>query len=961
MAGENPTTKFKVDISDLKKNITEANRQVKLYRAELANASAGMKKGEETADSLTKKIEAQAKIVEAEKKKLQSLKDELDKYEKTIKDGEKVVSDLTKKHDEAAKAFGKDSDEAKALAKQLKEAQAAQERNTKAADDLRIKIINQDTAVKNAEGQAKRFADALDVLQKKEKETGDEAEKTTDGGLESFAVALGNLAANVITAAISKLGELGVAALDASKKFDEGRDNLIKATGAIGEQADELTAAYSQAAKSVVGDLGDIGSAVGEVNTRFGYTGDKLSEVSEDFLKFSNITGVDAVDAVRGVARALESSGEDLDSYGSLLDKIAAASQSSGISAGTLTEALTKNGAQMRSLGFDLDGTIALLAQFEKSGVNSETAITGLKKATGAWAKDGKDAQEELQKTITAIRNATDETKAAEIAVDAFGSKAGTELADAIRRGGFEFGSFAEIVSNASGTVSNTYEETQSGLDKISLAMQGLSVTAGEAAGALADEFGGGIVKIIDSLSGALSGDEGALTELTTAISDFIGQALNKAVDMLPGAVDFALSLVMSLADAIIDALPGAVEAIISAAETAIPKLAKFLTQLLEKLVGFVQNNLDPILSAVAGLVDIILDTLLDSEFLGKVVELAGDLVLALVDGLTGDGMEKLQAATVKLTEKLLDVLLDPAFMQKLFEAAAKIIAALVKAFVDLTPKMIGQTALFVDSIINSLLSADWAAIGEGIVNGIIGGADAVDLTAFWDDWFSGLEDIKQGLNKAKDFCLNVWQKVKDAFSTARQFFRDTFQQAWDAVKGVFSGVGSFFAGIWDTIKSQFTSIGTKIGQAVGGAFKGAINSVLATVERNLNFIPSAVNSLLDTLNALPGVSISRMNGVSLPRLAKGAIIDKATIAQVGEDGREAVIPLERNKQGLKEIAGLLAQEMGGGLPGIGGRMHGGTVVNLTQNNTSPKALSRYEIYRQTKNMLEAVKLQGAF
>jgi hypothetical protein len=52
---------------------------------------------------------------------------------------------------------------------------------------------------------------------------------------------------------------------------------------------------------------------------------------------------------------------------------------------------------------------------------------------------------------------------------------------------------------------------------------------------------------------------------------------------------------------------------------------------------------------------------------------------------------------------------------------------------------------------------------------------------------------------------------------------------------------------------------------------------------------------------------------------------------------------------------------MGGGLPGIGGRMHGGTVVKLTQNNTSPKALSRYEIYRQTKNMLEAVKLQGAF
>jgi hypothetical protein len=33
--------------------------------------------------------------------------------------------------------------------------------------------------------------------------------------------------------------------------------------------------------------------------------------------------------------------------------------------------------------------------------------------------------------------------------------------------------------------------------------------------------------------------------------------------------------------------------------------------------------------------------------------------------------------------------------------------------------------------------------------------------------------------------------------------------------------------------------------------------------------------------------------------------------------------------------------------------------VTLTQNITSPKALSRYDIYRQTKNMLQMVQLQG--
>ena len=64
--------------------------------------------------------------------------------------------------------------------------------------------------------------------------------------MQAFTVALGNLAANVITAAIKKLGELGKAAIDASKDFDDGRDALIKATGAIGSAADELTDAYSR-------------------------------------------------------------------------------------------------------------------------------------------------------------------------------------------------------------------------------------------------------------------------------------------------------------------------------------------------------------------------------------------------------------------------------------------------------------------------------------------------------------------------------------------------------------------------------------------------------------------------------------------------------------------------------------------------------------------------------------------
>lgn len=957
MPGENPTTKFKIDISDLKKNITEANRQVKLYRAELANASAGMAKGEETAESLTKKIEAQSKIVEAEKKKLEALKEELQRYEKQLESGEKEVADLTKKHEAAAKQFGADSKEAKELAKQLAEAQKAQERNGKAADDLRVKIVQQDTAVKNAEGQARRFSESLDDLQKEEKQTGDEAEKTTSGGLQAFTVALGNLAANVITAAIKKLGELGKAALSASDDFEQGRDALIRATGAVDQGADEMEAAYAKAAKSVVGDMATIGAVVGEVNTRFLYFGDDLSETATEFMRFSDITGTDAVGAVQKVAKVLNSSGIELEKYGDLLDIVAHASQASGISADTLLSSLEANGATLRAMGYTLEDSVAMLAKFEYEGVNAQTAVGGLRKAAVAWQKDGKNVNTELASTIHLISSAKDETEAAEIATNAFG-KSGTEMADAIRRGALDWSDFADILKDSSGNVDSTYNEMQRGTDKIKLAMQGLKVTAGQAMSGLVEEFGGGIENILNLVSGVLGNDDKALTELSGAVSALIGEALQKAVEALPAAIDFAVDLVTSLADAVIDVLPVALNAITSAAATALPKLITFAVTLMQKLAEFLKANLDPLLAAAGDIIAAITDTLLDPATLAALVKAAGDIVTAVVEALAGDGMESLLEAVTGIIEAIVNLLISPEYNGAFAEAGAKILAALVKALVTLTPEMIGMLYMLVENITNQLLATDWGAVGMSLVEGVLNGAQSVDLSEFWEQWFSGAEDIKAAMQSVGDFCGKIWDGIVRTWSQVSGFFRKQFTDAYNGIKSVFANIGSFFSGIWERLKGTFSGLGTKVGNAIGGAFKSAINSVLATVERNLNFIPSAVNGMLDTINQIPGVNIGRIGSISLPRLARGAIIDKPTIAQIGEAGKEAVIPLERNKRGLREIAGLLASEMGGGMY-VGGKPQGGTTVTLTQNISSPKALSQYDIWRQTKNMLQMVQLQG--
>lgn len=956
MPSENVTTKFKVDISDLKKNITEANKQVKLYRAELANASAGMAKGEETAESLTKKIEAQNKIVEAEKQKLEALKQELQRYERQLESGEKEIADLTKKHQQAADAFGEDSKEAKALAKQLADAEKAQERNANAADNLRVRIVQQDTAVKNAEGQVNRFSQSLDDLQHEEEQTGEAAQESTDGGLQAFSVALGNLAANVITAAIQKLGELGKAALDAAADFDEGRDALIRATGAVDSAADELTQAYADAAKSVTGSMSDIGAAVGEVNTRFGYFGEQLSDTTSDFMRFADITGTDAVDAVQKVAKVLTASGEPLENYADLLDKVASASQSSGIGADGLLSSLEANGAALRAMDYSIDDTIAMLAKFEEQGVNSSTVISGLKKATAAWQKEGKDANTELASAIHLIRTAADEETAAQIATEKFG-KSGTEMADAIRRGAFEFEDYADIIANSGGAVENTYEEMQSGMDKVKLAMQGLKVTAGQAMSGLVDQFGGGIENIINLLSNALSGDSSALTAFSAAVGNFIGEAIETAVKAIPDASDALFALAESLADAI----PGVIENVVQAAAKMLPKITSALLKLLNKIADFLGKNLDPLLASVSLLVDAIINTLLDPAFLSGLVDVAGRLVASLVEGLSGDGMTKLLEAANKLGAALVHLLVSPEFLSSIAGASTQIIAAIVKLLAIITPQLLALVLQLIDSISQELINADWAAIGMGIIDAVIAGAESVNLDEFWDTWFSGLEDIKTALKAVGDFCVYIWQEyIVKTFSKVTSFFKDEFTKAYNAVKNAFTGLGTFFSGIWNTIKNSFTSIGTKIGDAIGGAFKKAINAVLSTVERNLNVVPDAINNMLSTINQLPGVNISTIGRVSLPRLAKGAIVDRATIAEVGEAGKEAIIPLENNKQGLREIASLLQREMSVGMSG-GAPIQTGKTVNMTQNITSPKALSRYDIYRQTKNMLLAVQLQEDF
>lgn len=218
-----------------------------------------------------------------------------------------------------------------------------------------------------------------------------------------------------------------------------------------------------------------------------------------------------------------------------------------------------------------------------------------------------------------------------------------------------------------------------------------------------------------------------------------------------------------------------------------------------------------------------------------------------------------------------------------------------------------------------------------------------------------------------RKFWIGAWDTIVGACKTAidgiASFFSgalDLITSAWSAIKSVFSGVGGFFSGIWNTIKSVFTNIGQKVGQAVGGAFKSAINAVLRTAENILNSPINAINSLIGKINGIPGLNLKKLNTFNLPRLAQGGLAKKNNpfIAMVGDNPTQDEIISPVNT--IRKIVNEELQDVKRGLGVINGASNVNNVSNnKTVNNTfnqyitSPKTLSTLDIYRQSRNLLK--------
>ena len=162
---------------------------------------------------------------------------------------------------------------------------------------------------------------------------------------------------------------------------------------------------------------------------------------------------------------------------------------------------------------------------------------------------------------------------------------------------------------------------------------------------------------------------------------------------------------------------------------------------------------------------------------------------------------------------------------------------------------------------------------------------------------------VKAIWSKASGFFADVWNAVKEPFMVVSSWFKEIFTTAWNNIKNVFSGVKTFFTGIWDDIKTAFSGLGTKIGDAISSSVKMGINAVIGNAENIINGFFKMINGAIDIINKIPNVEVSKLAMIEFTRLAKGGVVDKPTPAVFGEDGAEAVVPLENNTGWLNKVA----------------------------------------------------------
>lgn len=179
---------------------------------------------------------------------------------------------------------------------------------------------------------------------------------------------------------------------------------------------------------------------------------------------------------------------------------------------------------------------------------------------------------------------------------------------------------------------------------------------------------------------------------------------------------------------------------------------------------------------------------------------------------------------------------------------------------------------------------------------------------------------ICERVNNIREFFRNLgewmegtfgfkWKNVFETVKNAVKAFRDCMGPIISSVQVIFMGLTNFISGV-------FSGNWRRAWFGVRQIFESIVSGLSHIFKAPLNFMIDGINKFLSGIGKIkipdwvPGVGGKGFSIPKIPRLAKGGIVSASTIANIGEAGTEAVIPLQRNTQGLDMIAEKISERL---------------------------------------------------
>lgn len=1022
MPDNNTTAKFSVDISDLKKGIQEANRQIRLANAEFKAASASMDKWSNSTSGLAAKIEQTDKVLTQQKKILNSYKQEMEqviakygenskeadnakiKYEnqraaviktqKALGDYKSALTALEKEQAESAKAAERQATAFESLEKTisgqennlsaLKSEYAnvvlEQGRNSKAAQDLASQIkelsgeLNENkTKLSEAEGAADEFDQTL--------------QDTTSGGLSVFTVAVGNLVANVLTGLINSMKDVVGNTIEVGKAFDSSMSNVAALSGATAEDLQMLRDTAKEFGSTTKFSASEAADALGYMALA-GWDAQTSASALGGVLDLAAASGMDLAAASDMVTDYMSAFGMEAQKSGYFADVMAYAQANANTNVTQLGEAFKNSAANMNAAGQDIETVTSLLAMMANQGLKGSeagTALTAVMRDMTSKMDEGAiaigDASVQVMDAEGNYRDLTDILRDVEAATNGMGDAekaaalSSTFTADSIKglnlmlnAGIDEAAKFEEELRKSDGAASDmakTMNDNLNGdLTNLGSKLEGVQI-------AMYEKFEPALrdgVDVLDKLLDAVNFVIDHSTEFIAAMAAMaagVATYLGFRTAMKVMEEGWAALTVVTKAQAAAQAILNAVTMLSPWmwVVTGIMALVAAFVVLWNKSEAFREFwiNLWETIKEVAGSVWEAISGFF-SEAWDKVQEIWGSVsewfsekweAVTEIFSAVGDTIKKIFGAIVDYFYKKFEPWI------KFYTEAWKIIAELAKGAWEIIKAVWAIVSEWFKTKVVEPVKQFFIDLWNGIKQAAsdawetIKGVWTVVSTWFNDTIIKPVSNFFTNMwNNIKKAASDAWSGIKSVFAPVAEWFEDKFRTAWQKVKDVFSTGGKIFDGIKEGIVD---------------AFKAVVNAIIRGINKVIAIPFNAINDMLDRIRNVEILDfhpfrglISRFSVPSIPELARGGVLNRGQVGLLEGSGAEAVVPLENNKRWIaavtRELKVALQTE---GLIAAGAQTLAPVVNNnytFNQTNTSPKALSALEIYRDTNSLLFAAQ-----